>query len=84
VASVPEQNGRFNVNIDVYYNEFTNWETEIKVRHPECEHEDYEETIKPNGDPLQGVFCCTVCNAVGVTEPPDEDGEIFIDWEHER
>lgn len=69
--------------IEVQYNEFQNWQTEIRVKHPNCEHEDTEHLLQGDREVDRALFCL-VCGAIGMVQSPDEDGEIFIDWEHER
>lgn len=46
----------------------------------ECEHNDIEPGIKPDGSNDPGALVCMECGAFGMQQPPDEDGEIFTDW----
>lgn len=69
------------MKIDIKYNEQKNWIEYIEVKHPECEHpEEYREQALYGDIELPGVYYCTICGKAGRLEPPDEDGEIFMDW----
>lgn len=58
--------------------------TLIQVRQPNCEHEFTTTEGDGRYEPFAAVTYCDTCGASGVSEPPDEDGEIFINWEHEK
>lgn len=48
----------------------------------ECEHPDnYREIREVGASELSStVVFCNACKKIGVPEPPDEDGEVFLDW----
>lgn len=72
------------MKIEVEYNEFSNWEFPVRVKHPECEHPDgyTEQLCRPDGSAVDKAYYCMICEAVGVVV--EEDDERVMDWEHEQ